>query len=86
MKVKIIFANIMQCVLHYGFNGKKENISGGFHPEKYIEYFTKEEPDIYVWQNVLWIMIREQASLLRNYQKNAICRIIKVYPVKKLGW
>ena len=46
MKLKIIFANIMQCVLHCGFNEKKENISGGFHPEKYIEYFTKEEPDI----------------------------------------
>ena len=46
MKLKIIFANIMQCVLHCGFNEKKENISGSFHPEKYIEYFTKEEPDI----------------------------------------
>ena len=46
MKLRIIFANIMQCVLHCGFNEKKENISGGFHPEKYIEYFTKEEPDI----------------------------------------
>ena len=28
------------------FQREKKNISGGFHPEKYIEYFTKEEPNI----------------------------------------
>lgn len=46
MKLKIIFANIMQCMVHLGYNEKKENLLGGFHPEKYIEYFTKEQPDI----------------------------------------
>lgn len=46
MKLKIIFANLMQCVVHCGFNDKKENILGGFHPEKYIDYFQNEKPDI----------------------------------------
>ncbi len=46
MKLKIIFANVMQCVVHLGFDEKKENILGGFHPEKYINYFAKERPDI----------------------------------------
>ena len=46
MKLKIIFANIMQCVEHRGFNEKKENIAGGFCPEKYIDYFIDKQPDI----------------------------------------
>ena len=46
MKLKIIFANIMQCMIHGGYNQKKENILNGFHPEKYIDYFKKETPDI----------------------------------------
>ena len=46
MKLKIIFANIMQCMIHCGFNDKKENILAGFHPEKYVAYFAKEQPDI----------------------------------------
>lgn len=46
MKLKIIFANVMQCMVHLGYNEKKENILAGFHPEKYIAYFKKEQPDI----------------------------------------
>lgn len=33
-------------MIHCGYNEKKENIFAGFHPEKYIEYFRKENPDI----------------------------------------
>ena len=29
-----------------GHNEKKENIFAGFHPEKYVAYFAKEQPDI----------------------------------------
>lgn len=36
----------MQCMIHLGYNEKKENILAGFHPEKYIDYFKKEQPDI----------------------------------------
>ncbi len=46
MKLKIIFANVLQGMIHLGFNEKKENILGGFHPEKYIEYFSASKPDI----------------------------------------
>ena len=46
MKLKIIFANILQGMIHLGFNEKKENILGGFHPEKYIKYFSASRPDI----------------------------------------
>ncbi len=29
MTLKIIFANIMQCMVHLGYNEKKENLLGG---------------------------------------------------------
>lgn len=46
MKLKIIFANVIQFMHHIGFNEKKENLFAGFCPEKYVEYFAKEKPDI----------------------------------------
>lgn len=46
MKLKIIFANVIQGMIHIGYNEKKENLFDGFHPEKYVAYFAKEEPDI----------------------------------------
>jgi len=46
MKLKIIFANVIQGMIHIGYNEKKENLFAGFHPEKYAEYFAKEKPDI----------------------------------------
>jgi hypothetical protein len=33
-------------MIHEGYNEKKENIFAGFHPEKYIDYFVKSQPDI----------------------------------------
>ena len=46
MKLKIVFANVIQGMIHCGYNEKKENIFEGFCPEKYVEYFKKENPDI----------------------------------------
>lgn len=45
MRIKVIFANVIQCMIHCGYNEKKENIFAGFHPEKYVEYFKDENPD-----------------------------------------
>ena len=28
------------------YNDKKENLFAGFHPEKYVQYFADEQPDI----------------------------------------
>lgn len=33
-------------MIHCGYNEKQENIFAGFHPEKYIDYFKKQSPDI----------------------------------------
>lgn len=46
MHLKIIFANVIQGMIHCGYNDKKENVFAGFHPEKYTEYFASEKPDI----------------------------------------
>ena len=46
MKLKIIFANVIQGMYHIGYNEKKENLFAGFCPEKYVAYFAKEQPDI----------------------------------------
>lgn len=46
MRLKVIFANIIQGMIHVGYNEKKENIFAGFHPKKYIDYFKNEKPDI----------------------------------------
>lgn len=46
MKLKIVFANVIQGMIHCGYNDKKENVFTGFHPHKYLEYFAKESPDI----------------------------------------
>jgi endonuclease/exonuclease/phosphatase family metal-dependent hydrolase len=46
MRLKIIFANVIQGMIHIGYNEKKENLFAGFHPEKYAEYFAQEKPDI----------------------------------------
>ncbi len=46
MRVKVIFANVIQGMIHVGYNDKKENLFTGFHPIKYVEYFEKEQPDI----------------------------------------
>ena len=45
MRIKVIFANVIQCMIHCGYNEKKENIFAGFHPEKYVEYFKVENSD-----------------------------------------
>ncbi len=46
MQIKVIFANVIQGMHHIGYNEKKENVFAGFHPEKYVTYFAKEQPDI----------------------------------------
>ena len=46
MKMKIIFANVIQGMHHIGYNEKKENLFVGFCPKKYVAYFAKEQPDI----------------------------------------
>ncbi|MBR3676604.1 MAG: endonuclease/exonuclease/phosphatase family protein [Alphaproteobacteria bacterium] len=46
MRIKIIFANVIQGMIHLGYNDRKENIFAGFHPEKYVDFFADEEPDI----------------------------------------
>lgn len=46
MHARIIFANILQGMIHCGYNEQKENILAGFHPEKYVQYFAAHQPDI----------------------------------------
>lgn len=46
MRLKVIFANVIQGMIHVGYNDKKENLFTGFHPNKYVEYFEKQQPDI----------------------------------------
>lgn len=46
MQIKVIFANVIQGMIHIGYNEKKENLFAGFHPEKYVQYFADEQPDI----------------------------------------
>ena len=46
MRIKIIFANVIQGMIHLGYNDRKENIFAGFHPKKYVEFFAAEKPDI----------------------------------------
>lgn len=46
MRIKIMFANVIQGMIHCGYNDKKENVFTGFHPNWYVEYFHKENPDI----------------------------------------
>lgn len=46
MKLKIIFANVIQGMIHIGYNEKKENLFAGFHPERYVEYFAAQKPDV----------------------------------------
>lgn len=66
MKLKIIFANVIQCMEHIGYNDKKENIFAGFHPEKYVAYFKNQNPDILCMAECLFDEADGQSSFVRE--------------------
>ena len=53
MRLKVVFANVIQGMIHVGYNDKNENLFTGFHPHKYVEYFEKQQPDILCLAEVL---------------------------------
>lgn len=71
--IKIIFANVIQCMIHCGYNEKKENIFAGLHPEKYVEYFKKENPDILCMAECLIDNDKGQSEFVENIARN--CRL-----------
>ena len=69
MKLKIIFANVIQGMHHIGYNEKKENLFAGFCPEKYVTYFEKEKPDILCMAECLLDDVNGQSSFVAEIAK-----------------
>ena len=66
MRIKVIFANVIQCMIHCGYNEKNENIFAGFHPEKYVEYFKDENPDILCMAECLMDNIKGDSEFVEH--------------------
>lgn len=69
MLLKIIFANVIQGMIHLGYNSRKENVFAGFHPEKYAEYFSAEKPDILCMAECLMDKADGSSEFVENIAK-----------------
>ena len=67
--MKIIFANIIQGMIHCGYDEKKENVFAGYHPEKYIEYFVSQQPDILCLAECLFDNNQGESSFVEELKK-----------------
>jgi exonuclease III len=74
MRIKVIFANVIQCMIHCGYNEKKENIFAGFHPEKYVEYFKDENPDILCIAECLMDNIKGDSEFVEHITQS--CKLL----------
>lgn len=73
MKLKVVFANVIQGMIHVGYNDKNENLFTGFHPNKYVEYFEQQKPDILCLAEAL--MDNQQGNSLFIEKVTNVCSL-----------